>query len=463
MKNRQATIITGILILAFTSLACRFSIPGKNVDPGVVATSVAATWLALTPGASATELSAPTAAPHALPTESEATVAAPPAPVKVSFVSSTRNLYVWVDGSAAPVQLTMSGDVDRSFISSDGSRIAFIRSVNYADYQLDVINSDGSGQRTLISSAGFAALPRPVDSVASVPYQVVWQPNSNVLSLNVRIEYMGPGLQVAGEFYNIDTDSETISTLMTLPDNWQFSYSPDGTKLAISHPNAVDLYNSNGTLIQANVVTHDSVNTASEYQWVASPNWQLDSSQLAMAIPPRDPFVDSPAVSLVWRVTNTGAATNILSTVMSFSPGKVATFNNGLTRIAYATRLEPATDNLWALHTANIDGSGDSVLANGYFSQLPIWAPDDAHYIYANMSGSSSQAYLGAEGRSPVLLPEITSMMDVRWIDSARYIISSREVGGYSLMLGMVGGSSGVIFNETGAGSDQWLSFDVNR
>lgn len=121
------------------------------------------------------------------------------------------------------------------------------------------------------------------------------------------------------------------------------------------------------------------------------------------------------------------------------------------------------TDNVWALHEANIDGSSDSVLATGYFSQLPIWAPDGNYFIYGNMSGSITQAYLGSGGGAPTLLPDVASLMNIRWLDNSRYVVSSRTPGGYSLLLGTVGSPTGVIFNETASSDSQNLNFDVNR
>lgn len=457
MNKRHAIIITGFLVLALASVACNSSIPGTGTNTDAVTPSVAETLATLTPAASATPEE------HSLPTVTLPAATAVPTSIRVSFVSSSRNLYIWTDGTAVPMQLTSSGDVDQSFISSDGSMIAFTRSVEYANYQLDVINFDGTNQRTLFSSAALAALPRPAGAVASIPYQVVWKPNTHQISMNVRIQFEGPGLQIAEQFYNIDADSGTTTILLTVPANWQFSYSPDSTKLVISRPNGLDLYNSNGTLIEPNVITHDLVNTASDYQWVAPPAWQTDSSAFAVGIPPMEPWIDSPAPSHVWKVTNTGAATNLFSTTMSIQREEIVSFDPGLTKMAYATQVGPATDNIWALHVANLDGSGDTILANGYFGQLPVWAPDGNHFLFANKTGSVSAAYLGSGSNVPVQLADVTSLMNVRWLDNSRYVVSSRNANGFSLLLGTVSSSSGVIFNDAGSSSEQSLTFDINR
>ena len=179
MNKRNAIIITGFLVLALASVACNSSIPGTGTNTDAVTPSVTETLAALTPAASATPVDETTPEEHSLPTVTLPAATVVPTSIRVSFVSSSRNLYIWTDGTAVPMQLTSSGDVDQSFISSDGSMIAFTRSVEYANYQLDVINFDGTNQRTLFSSAALAALPRPAGTVASIPYQVVWKPNAH--------------------------------------------------------------------------------------------------------------------------------------------------------------------------------------------------------------------------------------------------------------------------------------------
>ncbi len=459
MKKRNLQVITALVLIALVTLACRFSIPGQAPSEETLATSVAATFTALAPHSIPTE-TAPTAEVGS-PTEAVPTVT--PAAVTAAFVSAGRDLYVWQEGAASATRLTNDGDVDQAVISSDGTMIAFVRSHDYTDYQLEVIHSDGSGRMTLISFADFAALPRPADSEATVPYQLVWKPGSHTLYMNARIQFMGPGLQIGEQLYQINAETAERSVWMTVSGNWRFGFSPDGSKLTISHPNGVDLYAADGTLIRAAVITHDLINTASEYQWVASPDWQSDSSSFAVGIPPQEPFAETPADSKVYRVTSAGDAALMFTRAISFSSERIATFDHSLGHIGFSMRLAPASDNLWALHVANIDGTNDLTIATGYFSQLPVWSSDDQHFIFSNMSGSTQQAYLGSVDGSTVLLADIPSLMQVRWLDATRYLASSYDGSGYSLLLGTIGSPSLTLFSEPTASGNPQLHFDVNR
>ncbi|MHC1739915.1 MAG: hypothetical protein AB9897_02255 [Anaerolineaceae bacterium] len=453
MKRPSMIMLIFAAGLILLGLACNLTAPTGNTA-GNVETAVAGTLAALTP-----TVMPSTAEPHSVLTEVPPVVS----PIVVPFVTTGRNLYVWTDGTPAPIQLTNGGDVERSYISYDGLYIAYLRIVDSSTYELDVINADGTNQRVLMSAAAFAALPRPADSLGLTPQKISWVSESHRLVLSLRVYFEGPGLQIADTLYTIDADSGAVTPLINPGQNYNFSLSPNGAWLVITRPTGIDLYTSAGALVSANVVSHEFVNTASEYAWTAEPAWQVDSSNFIMAIPPKEPWDNIPAPSAVWRVSNAGSASNVFTDSMSFFPNGIASFNPTLTRMAFTTQVGVPTDNIWALHLANLDGSADTTIDNGYFSQLPVWSPDGNNFVYSKLVGSIRQAYLVQGGAAPVLIADITSLTDMRWLDNSRFIAASSNGSGASLLLETLGSASGVIFNDPGAGSVQDLNFDVNR
>ena len=447
-------LLTALFVLA--SVACNLTAltGGSATSTG---TAVAATITALPPAV--TENVSETSSVSAIPSAA----ASAATPIRCSFVDSARNLYVWTVGSAAPVKLVDSGDVVESFVSPNGSLVAYTRSADYSAYELDVISADGTNQRTLIGTAAFASMPRPEGSLGLVPNQILWIPNSHRLAMSLRATFEGPGLQIADTLYNVDAESGAITRLIAAGDNFRFSYAPDGAWLVIARPTGVDLYSAVGGLVSADVVKYDFVNTASEYAWVATPAWQADSSRFMVAIPPQEPWVENPAASAVWRVTTTGTAVKIDSSEMGFFPAGIASFDPALTKMTFVRRVGAAADNTWTLHEAHVDGSTDTVIDTGYIGHLPVWSPDGSRFIYAKLVGSTSQAYLVEGDSAPVLLPGVTSLIDVRWLDNSRYLISSRGADGSSLLLGTTGSSDGVLFTDPGKALQQEFSFDVNR
>ncbi len=141
MKRWILLLTIGFFSLVVFLVSCS-PVSGPSEDK--ISTIVAATVMA---AGSESSLVSPTA------TTGSPTITPSPAPIRVSFVSTSRNLFTWVDGSGSPSQLTSSGDVSESFVSSDGNLIAMIRNADYTHFQVDVINSDGTNQRTLLSTA----------------------------------------------------------------------------------------------------------------------------------------------------------------------------------------------------------------------------------------------------------------------------------------------------------------------
>lgn len=359
-------------------------------------------------------------------------------------------------------QLTTSADVTECSVSPDGSLIAFLRSNDSLHYELDLIHDDGTGQTTLLSSSDLAALPRPADSEASIPYQIFWKPNTHLLFMNVRIQYMGPGLDVAAPLYVFNTDSGEYTTLLNVSGNWQFSFSPNGDLLVVSRAEGMDLYTGFGDLIRSDVVTYPVINTASEYQWTAIPDWKADSSAFAVAIPPKDPFSSTPQASKVYLVDQLGNATLLTSQEMSFNSSRIASFNHTLTQVTFSIPVQPSSANLWELHLSKIDGLDDHKLAQGYFSTPPIWAPDDQHFLYSNSDGTTQQTYLSSVDGKSTLIPSISNLMSARWLDSQRYLATAYDGTNYLFLLGSIEGPTQTLYSEPSLESGQWVSFDVN-
>lgn len=452
MKKWISLLTFGLFGLMIVLVSCT---PTATPSEAQISTMVAATVMASGSGSSSPESPTITAE---LPT-----ITASPIPIRVSFVTSSRNLFVWTDGSGAPVQLTTSNDVSQSYISSDGNLIAFIRNTDYTHYQLDVINADGTNQRTLLSIDQIAALPRPSGSLGLQPGQVAWIPNTHTIALNFKVLYEGPGLAFAPPLYSLDADTGGLTTLLSVDESWDFRYSPDASKVLISKATGVDLYNADGSLIVANVVSHDFVNTASEYAWTSKPVWKNDSSAFAVAIAPEQPWGDTAGTSHIYAFTNTGISVPTpISGVMMFSH-EIATFRPDLGRVAYTTRVGAAADNTWALHIANLDGTNDSVVATGYLNRLPVWSPDGTFYIFVLRVGDSGQTYLNMDGGISMFLPGIQLLIDVRWIDNGRFIVSTKSGVANSLLMGTTTGTLSVIYNDPGSTDNLTLNFDVNR
>lgn len=452
-KNRKGSDITVLIVLALVSVACRFSLPS-----GTPTTEVPDAGTATTDGAATPES-------HDLPTlatTSEAVTPLPAAfPLSVAFVGPDRNLYYWNETISGTTQLTTSADVVNAYVSPDGLLVAFTRTTDEISYSLEVINSDGSGMRTLLAPAGFAALPRPPESLSSVPGQVSWIPNSHKLAMSTRLTFEGPGSSTGDNLYTINADDGMVTTLITFSDVWYYRYtfSPDGTKIAISLPEGIEMYNINGSKLDKKVLAYEFINTASEYAWVASPVWSSDSLTLAAVVPPTEPFADPVADSTVWRVAADGLSGELtMSRQMMYFPSGFASISPDLNQIAYLTRYGAPEDNLRSINISNTDGTGGVVYTSGNIHGSPAWSKDGSKFYYYDQD---SGAFIGQTGSAPLSLPDFISAQSIQWIDGNRFIAATGPTGGWKLLLGTVGSPTGVIYSTPITSGS--LNFTMNR
>jgi len=468
VKNYHRKILAGFVIFSLVGLACGLSIPGKGVIDSA-ATSVAETVNAL----SGTAVEALTALPHDLgvtPLPGEELPTVSPSgmvyPIRASFATPDGSLYTWLDGSGAPTLLISSDGVTDTYISPDGALVAFTRYSGYDFVALEVINSDGTNRRTLLSAAQAAAMPKPDGAIGTVPDQIGWIPGTHMLSMGVRHFFEGPGLFRDQIFYKMNANTgELLSLLDTGNSTWQFVWSPDGQKVAISNPTWIDIYSAHGVKIAGPVLTYPFVNTASEYAWTARPLWAEDGSSLIARIPPQDPFfaTGADANSAIWQISAADwTATQVDSATMLYNMRGDTGVSPDLSRLLYLVQTGPVTDNTYNLILSNLDGSDVSIYASGHFQGPLVWAPESERFFYSIGDLPSSQPYIGQAGSTPLAVSDFTNPVSASWIDPGRYLVSTNDGGRQRLLLGTVGAATGVIFDSVSSVTGQ-LTFSVNR
>lgn len=467
MKSKNRSIMAGVLILALVSLACGISIPGGGVDS--LGTSVAATVEAL--AGSADELL--TAIPHdLLPTlESMAELPTMPppaeeAPIRVSFVSPMGDLYTWADGMGAPIMLISGENVSGSYVSPDGTMIAFTKHSDYQFVSLEVINSDGTNRRNLFTAAQADALPRPEFALGTAPGQIAWVPGTNTLSLSLYHFFEGPGNPQSETMYMLDAVTGSFYSLFnTGTSQWYFVWSPDGSKVAVSDSDGIDIYSSSGTKIAGPVLTYPFINSATESAWTARPIWSADNTTLIARVPPEDPFFGPEAemISTLWRVAADGLSGElILSTPMRYEMGRESGVSPDLTKILYYAPTGLPGEGNFNLMLSNVDGSGSSVYAGGRYENSAVWSPDSAHFFYTVGWLPTGRAFIGQVGVAPVEVLDYNNPVEAKWIDANRYLVVTNNDGRWRLLLGDIGAPTGVIYDSVSTSSNS-IGFSVNR
>jgi dipeptidyl aminopeptidase/acylaminoacyl peptidase len=390
------------------------------------------------------------------PAGSQASTAEPPAstesaPLRIVYpdnVNGIRGSNLWIiEGSAAPRQLTSSGQDAAPQFSDDGRLVAFRRIV---DPKLDVeelwvINTDGSNEHILVSKDWLSAA-RPGETTTI--FRAEWVPGTHVLAFTIQVVFDEPGFLVDENLYLVDVDEGKVSaTLPTGEGAAYFFYSPDGAGIALSSPTTISLMHADGSGWRE--VASFKGTGLGDGVYVPTVDWSPDGSYLRAAIPSNDLL--TPGETL-WHIPADGEPASIIGTV---AEGFGVAYAPDLQHIAFHTRTA-SESNVSELHIADGDGTGDGVYVTGASLQWWGWAPDNRRFIYS-MDGS---AFLGEIGAAPrPLFSDISSVSWPRWVGEDQVIFFSGKREAWQLRLGTPGGTSVLLASPSG----DMAQFDFSR
>jgi hypothetical protein len=445
--------------VAFAALAC-------NVSGGGVSTAIAegkgaagtAAALLTDVGGTMTAQAASTLPSGGGPSETPASgtplaetpaVTVPPAPsstptphLRVAFISGT-NPWI-VEPPAAPLQLSSAGSVDGVYLSSDGLRVVYThRPVADGPAEVRVVNSDGSGDRALLTSAQVGALEAPGSALFTDVNLLQWIPGTHRIFLSTRGQFEGPGLARNDDQFVIDTDSGTVTPVFTPGNGGDVHPSPDGTKMAVSRGTSVSVCSIDGTGMHSSVISFPVIITYSEYTYVPSVVWAGDSSRFGVIIPSPDPFAAS-TNGAIWMVDGaSGAATNV-STLNGIFFLPLGVLSPTLDRVGF---IRPAADpSLKDSYVSALDGSAALHLGSDANTAVLSFAPDGQHFAYS--VGAPATVFIGSLGGGTVAVPG--SVMRLAWINSSQFVFSQGTMSSWTLQLGNVSGAASLIASPAG-------------
>jgi hypothetical protein len=452
--HRRVSVIAALLGILFLSLGCNgFQPAGTSVEPGIVETHVAATFTALAsiptqPNPTATLTSEPTSTDTSTPEPSPtlSTPTAIPRVLQVVYIKDGK-VFFWKK-EQVPLQLTTSGQAYEVKLSSDGVVAAFTRRVDDLHSELWAVNTDGSDERRLVSVADLDAMGAELqvkDLKAIAPYHFAWIPGTHTLAYNTREVFDGPGLLLTDDLRLVNTNTLEKYTFLPPGKGGEFSYSPDGSQIAISTTTTISLIDADGSNRRSDLLVYDKVLTYSEYEYYAKPVWASDSSALRVAIPPKDALAQPPLPTILWEIPTDGSPAVQLGSVtgMPFFSAPVK-FSPDLSHIAYLKLVDDPADNRHELHIADPDGSGDIVYDVATLLQFQAWAPDSSHFVFSiEDRGAFQLGEIG--GNFTPLMDNPTDLQNLRWINQDSYLVLRNNNGVIEIRLNTLSGDSALI------------------
>jgi len=359
--------------------------------------------------------------------------------LRVAFVREG-NVWLWSEGAEARA-LTSAGDVTSVEISDDGEVVAFLRGL-----ELWAVNSDGSGERPLITTDHIAAMVEPGDPGVRV-YRFEWVPGTHVVAFNTRL-HLEVGLVPNDDLRLVDADTLEQRVLLPRGEGGEFHYSPDGRQIAIVRSGTISLVDADGGNRRESL-TYTPPVTYSEFRYYAQPVWAADSGSLRVFIPPVDPQAQPPQLGSVWHLRTDGQEARLIASLRTSSE---PAFSPDLGHVAYLEQAAgaPPGSNEGGLLVTNLD-DGETVSYDEQASNVYEWSPDSQHFAYMT-SLQLPQAQIGQLGSDPVPAYEDPNVaaIDVRWIDAERYLFTTITEQGRSILLGEIGGSSAVVATVSG-------------
>jgi Tol biopolymer transport system component len=422
-----------LLMFIFLAPACSF-LPGVATPTADFILSTSQSGPSVDPPPESTlppDPSQSTPAPETIPTLLPTQAAGIPgdAPdfsgLKVVYTNQG-DLWIWEDGQAR--QLTESGYDHKPILSDDGTLIAFTRLVDGAHSELWVINATGGAERRLVSIEDLDTIGggvRDPNAVAIVPYSYQWTPGSHTLAFNTQQVFQGPGQSLLDDLNLVDADSGELNFLLLAGWGGAFTYSPDGSLVALSTPDAILLMDASGENYRT-VLTYERVLTYSEYRYYAQPVWAPDGSFLRVAFPPVAPLAGPDQVTEIWRISADGTQVELeggLTAVPFFEDlyGRAVAFSPDLERLAYLREKGQPAENLRQLRIAYADAGEAWAFHEARLISFETWAADSQHFVFT--TGEDQQAWLGnIDGGIEPFLDDPYGVTRVRWVDEQRLL-----------------------------------------
>lgn len=456
-------IVIPLLAVFLVSLGCTLTLPfsqKQEQDVDLVATWVAETLSAVTiqgldtptplsissgekEGILATEEVIPEVTP--LSTALPDAIQNPPPPghdhnlLRVAYAIDDQ-LFLWTEGSGD--QVLFSGEsVEQILLSDDGWVIVFTtRNADYMFNGLWRVNADGSDLRMLLDSASLAGFKSDALAMGVSPNQMEFAPGTRDLAFNTRLVFMGPGLLIQDDLRLLNTETGELKTLLESGMGGAFTYSPDGSQIALVSPTSVGLVQADGNNLRSNLVTYPMVLTYSEYQYYPWVVWERDGNAFWVVVPSEDAIAPDASMAY-WRMDVANGMPALMATfpfdLSLFFAGPVLSPN--LLHTVYLQRTQSEA-NLWTLHVAELDGTPDISMRIGNL-RFENWNPDGT-WLTIEQEGVYWVGDLAGNFRP---MTDIQPAIDVRWIDPGRFLFLSGDYEAMQLRLGSLSGPSQAI------------------
>jgi Tol biopolymer transport system component len=291
-------------------------------------------------------------------------------------------------------------------------------------------------------------LPRDTEAVGTMLGDFEWVPGSHTLVYNTIQLFEIPSNPRNNDLRLVNAATGEKNLLLEPGQGGKFTYSPDGSQIALVTPESLSLVEADGSN-RRDVLTFPVIYTNGGWNYYPQPVWAPDSSYLRVAIPPQDALNNPQAFTLVWHIPADGSMPYMAGEFVSIPAYVSAPLISPDTRkIIFLFAPGEAFDQL-DLQLLDLADGSQTDLYTGNIS-LYNWNPDSSQFVFTQDFGTDF--YLGQKDSPAEAIADVSVTKDLAWLSVNRFIFASGEYENRELRIGSPKISSTVIaqpFGET--------------
>lgn len=351
----------------------------------------------------------PTDLPPAAQQTPSVTRTAAPAIVLQVVYASKGNIHIW-EGDT-PRQLTSSGQDSDPKFSNDGAVVAFRR-----NGELWAINPDGSNERVLAASSALATLPE-VDPGQVKLHFFEFAPFTHDIYFNT-IVVSSPFAIPEGDLAKVNADAPVVQSLLkTNEGGAEFTFSPDGTKIALARNDKINVVNIDGSGLNT-VFTYPLVMMYNETSYTPQVVWMLDGSGFKTVIPPPDAVANPSAPTRFMFVPAIGGPAAQLAQFVAAPAFQSRPYISPDGSKVLYTKLAGANLELHVIDASTTDQTYFWHAADQF--GIVGWTPNSAGVVY--WMDDTRRTWLGLLQGATVQLSDVNFADKITWVDGGRYL-----------------------------------------
>ena len=364
------------------------------------------------------------------------------------------NLYVQDSGKQA-IQLTHTGLDSKPKFTDDGQKIIFERASESQKRQIYSINSDGNGERALVTSDLLLTLDLGYDEITESTSSVIVPGTHQILFGTQQLNFLklrDTPSTPNNDLLLADMDTGAIKQLLAIGQGGNFLVSPNGKLVAVQAPDKMEVITTQGQIVYQTPFTYPE----EDIYTVAIPmSWTQDSRELIVVPPiPTSEIPGNrgfPLLRTIWRYSldeNSGVEIRLDPPPVGYQGFKISPDGNWM---AYSYQLGYPASMSWdpekpvGIYLGNLHDGTSKLLYTPPVNDFAVpsfyrsWSPDSKHFIVEG----TPRTYIGNVHEE---MAPLSPGLFVGWIDSNHYLLNR---GVLELVLGEVGRQDLVIVMET--------------